>query len=146
MYLFLCFLFSFSYFHYSVFQLTGLSVVSYLLLIPSLLFSHQVMSDFFCYPMDCSPSGSSLHGIFQTRILEWVAISYSRGSSQPRDQTHVSCISCIGRHSLPLCHLDTFKVDVSLSYPWIPDSFLRIFFCVDFFFTSQHSLIYQTFF
>ena len=37
-----------------------------------------------CEPMDCSPPGSSAHGIFQARILEWVAISFSRGSSQPR--------------------------------------------------------------
>ena len=43
--------------------------------------------------MDCSPPGSSVHGISQARVLEWVAISFSRGSSQPRDQT---CISCIG--------------------------------------------------
>ena len=41
--------------------------------------------------MDCSPPGSSVHEIFQARILEWVAISFSRGSSQPRDQTQVSC-------------------------------------------------------
>ena len=38
-----------------------------------------------CIPMDCSPPGSSVHGISQARILEWVAISSSRGSSQPRD-------------------------------------------------------------
>ena len=38
-----------------------------------------------CDPMDCSLPGSSIHGIFQARILEWVAISFSRGSSQPRD-------------------------------------------------------------
>ena len=38
-----------------------------------------------CDPMDCSPPGSSVHGIFQARILEWVAISFSRGFSQPRD-------------------------------------------------------------
>ena len=44
-------------------------------------------------PMDCSPPGSSAHGIFQARILEWVAISYSRGSSQLRDRTHLSCIA-----------------------------------------------------
>ena len=50
-----------------------------------------------CKPMNCSPPGSSAHGIFQARILEQVAISYSRGSFQPRDQTHVSCVSCIGR-------------------------------------------------
>ena len=43
------------------------------------------------------PLDSSDHGIFQARILEWVASSYARGSSRPRDQTHVSCISCIGR-------------------------------------------------
>ena len=41
--------------------------------------------------MDCSPPGSSVHGILQARILEWVAISFSRGSSQPRDQTQISC-------------------------------------------------------
>ena len=45
------------------------------------------------HPMGCSPPGSSAHGIAQARILEWVAISSSRGSSQPRDQTHISCIS-----------------------------------------------------
>ena len=43
--------------------------------------------------MDCSPLGSSVHGILQARILEWVAISFSRESSQPRDQTQVSCIA-----------------------------------------------------
>ena len=47
-----------------------------------------------CKPMDCSPWGFFVHGIFQARILEWVAISYARGSSRPRDQTHISCISC----------------------------------------------------
>ena len=42
-----------------------------------------------CDPMDCSPPGSSAHGIFQARILEWIAIRFSRGSSRPRDQTQV---------------------------------------------------------
>ena len=42
-------------------------------------------------PMECSPPGSSVHGIFHARILEWVAIYFSRGSSWPRDQTQVSC-------------------------------------------------------
>ena len=42
-----------------------------------------------CNPMDCSLPGFSIHGIFQARVLEWVAISFSRGSSQPRDQTHL---------------------------------------------------------
>ena len=48
-----------------------------------------------CDPMDCSQPGSSVLGIFQSRILEQGAISYSRGSSQPRDQTCVSCVSCV---------------------------------------------------
>ena len=57
-------------------------------------------------PMDCSPPGSSVHGTFQARILEWVAISSSRGSSLPRDRTHVSSVSCIGRWILlPLSYL-----------------------------------------
>ena len=46
-----------------------------------------------CDPVDCSPPDSSVHGILQARILEWVAISFSRGSSQPRDPTWVSCIA-----------------------------------------------------
>ena len=45
-----------------------------------------------CDPMDCSPPGSSVHGILQARILEWVAIPFSRVYSQPRDWTQVSCI------------------------------------------------------
>ena len=43
--------------------------------------------------MDCSPPGSSVHGILQARILEWIAISFSRESSQLRDQIWVSCIA-----------------------------------------------------
>ena len=46
-----------------------------------------------CNPMDCSPPGSSVHGISQIRILAWVAMSSSRGSSQPRDRTQVSRIA-----------------------------------------------------
>ena len=46
-----------------------------------------------CDPMDCRPAGSSVHGISQARILEWVVISFSRGPSQPRDQTRVSCLA-----------------------------------------------------
>ena len=45
-----------------------------------------------CDPMDCSLPGSSIHRILQARVLEWVAISFSRGSSQPRDRTLVSHI------------------------------------------------------
>ena len=50
-----------------------------------------------CNPMDYSPLGASVHGIFQARIREWVAISYSRGSSSPRNRMHISCISSFGR-------------------------------------------------
>ena len=46
-----------------------------------------------CNCMYCSPPGSSVHGVFQIRILEWVTIPFSRGSSQPRDQILVSCIA-----------------------------------------------------
>ena len=48
-----------------------------------------------CDLIDCSPPGSSVHGILQARILEWVAMPYSRGSSQPRDRTCLFCRSCI---------------------------------------------------
>jgi len=50
-----------------------------------------------CGPVACSPLSSSVHGILQAGILEWVAISSSRESSQPRDWTRVSYVSCIGR-------------------------------------------------
>ena len=54
--------------------------------------SHSVM---FVIPMDYSPSGSSVHGVLQARILEWVAIHFSRGSSQSRDRIYIFCI--VGR-------------------------------------------------
>ena len=53
--------------------------------------SRSVLSD--CEPMDCSLPGSSVHGILPARILEWVAISFSMGSSQPRDATLVFLIA-----------------------------------------------------
>ena len=53
-----------------------------------------------CDPADCSPPGSSVYGILQARILQWVAMSSSRGSSCPRDRTHISCISHLGRRIL----------------------------------------------
>ena len=68
-----------------------------------------------CNPMqkacNCSPPRSSVHGILQARILEWIAISSSRGSSQPRDRT---CVSCIGRWFLyPQGHLRILYVHLS---------------------------------
>ena len=61
-----------------------------------------------CNPMDHSPPSSSVHRTFQARILQWVAISYSRGYSRPRDRTCISCVSCISR--LILCHCTTKEV------------------------------------
>ena len=65
-----------------------------------------------CDPMDYSLPGSSVHGILQARVLEWVAIPFSRGSSQPRDGTHISWVPLHLLHllhwqadSLPLSHL-----------------------------------------
>ena len=55
-----------------------------------------------CDPTDCSPLESSVHGILQARILECIAISYSKGSSWPKDWTCISYVSCIGRWVLNL--------------------------------------------
>ena len=63
-----------------------------------------------CDPVDCSPPGSPDHGISQARVLEWDVISFSRGSSWPRDRT---CVSCIGRRML--YHGATGEVHL---YPW----------------------------
>ena len=55
---------------------------------------HKLLSHVWLYdPMNCSPPDSYVHGVLQTRILQWVANPFSRGSSQPRDQTWVSCIA-----------------------------------------------------
>ena len=55
----------------------------------------------FCDSMDCSPPGSSVYGILQARILEWVAVPFSWGSSQFKDQTQVSCIAGVFFFFLP---------------------------------------------
>ena len=65
-----------------------------------------------CNPMDCSLLGFSVYEISQARILEWVAISFSQGSSRPKDSTHISCIAGIFLTTEPpgkpklLCWLD----------------------------------------
>ena len=70
-----------------------------------------------CDPMDCSSPGSSVHGISQARILEWVAITFSRGSSRPRDRTCISCVSCVIRQILlPLSHLLCARFSVNSGY------------------------------
>ena len=65
--------------------------------------SHSVVSDSVRNRLDCSPPGSSIHETSQATVLEWVAISFSRGSSPPRDRTCVSYISYIGRRILYRC-------------------------------------------
>ena len=76
------------------------------------MLSYSVVATF-CDPMNYISPDSSVHGISQARMLEWVAISFSRGSSWPRKiwvrthifLTHISCVSCIGRQILLLpCH------------------------------------------
>ena len=66
-------------------------------------FSHVRL---FTTPMDCSPPGSAVHGILWARILEWAAMPFSRVSSQPRNQTPISYVSCTGTRILyQSCHL-----------------------------------------
>ena len=64
----------------------------------------SLMSDSLRAPMDCSLPGSSVHGVLQARILEWVAVSYSRASSQSRIWNCASCISCMGKQILYCMH------------------------------------------
>ena len=89
--------------------------------------------------MNCSPPSISVHGIFPARILEWVAISSSRGSSQSRDWSQGSCVSCTGRQILYHCTIWEAQVVLDLgsntscaiynmslnkelkpSFPWFP--------------------------
>ena len=66
-------------------------------------------------PLVSSPPGSSVCGIFQARILEWVPISYSRGSSGPRDWIHISCASCTGSQIHYHCSFwDTLLMSIHL--------------------------------
>ena len=75
-----------------------------------------------CDPMDCSLPGSSVHGFSQARVLEWVAVSYSRGPSQPRDQTLISCVSYSGR-PVTCCHSSGDGVRVQFYYLTVISSF-----------------------
>ena len=69
-----------------------------------------------CDLMECSLPGTPLHGILQARILKWIAMPSSRGSSQPKDQTRISYVSCIGRWVLyHQCHLGS--PHTSLCFP-----------------------------
>ena len=67
-----------------------------------------------CNLMDCSLPGSSVHGIISSRILEWVVIFPSRGSSPPRNRIPVPCVSCIGKQTL--YHCSPGGAEISLLY------------------------------
>ena len=77
---------------------------------------------FFWDPTDCSQSGCSVHGISQARILEWVAIPFSRGSSPPRDRTWVFCTAADSLASeqpgKPVRPWLTFKLKIATTYIW----------------------------
>ena len=82
-------------------------------------------------PMDCCPPSSSVHGIFQARILGLVSISSSRGSSRPRDPTCISYVSCTGRgvlyHNMKALFSFAFSLlAFSLCYIWLDDKKRRI--------------------
>ena len=79
------------YKHICLYDLLLMSIIMYMVCMPAQ--SHPTL----CDPMDCSLLGSSVHGILQATILEWVAISFSWGCSWPRNWTGVSCNSLTGR-------------------------------------------------
>ena len=78
-----------------------------------------------CDPIDCSPPGCFVHGILQTRILQWVAMLSSRGPSWPRDQTCVCCISCLGRQIL--YHWATWEACLYSNAFFIPNPSEQVF-------------------
>ena len=85
-----------------------------------------------CDPMDCSLPGSSVHGSLQARILEWVAISSSRGSSWPRDWTQVSCIASgffpnWATREAPICTFVKYEYFYSRTNIYFDVGFLRGF-------------------
>lgn len=75
-----------------------------------------VMSDS-VWPQDGSSPGSSVYGVFQAGILDWVSIPFFWASSQPRDSTHVPCVSCLGNQIL--CHFTTWEAQLSSHYWFI---------------------------
>ena len=94
--------------------LNTFSPVTLWILVTTVCWSSQPLShsQLFCHPTDCSPPGSSVRGILQARILEWVAIPFSRGASWPRDRT---CISCIAGGFFTIWSFreaDTFQVSI----------------------------------
>ena len=88
-----------------------------LLIVIAPLLSHIQL---FCYPMDSSPPGSCVHGISQTGILDWASICFSRGSSQPRSQTHISCIgrSILYHWAMRNCYCLCQRIDAFELWCW----------------------------
>ena len=81
-----------------------------------------------CHPVDCSVLGSSIHGIFQARILEWVSISFPRGSSRPRTQTHV-----LGSNNIPLYEKQIYAPNyLKASFPFFSLIFWNVHSCPSF--------------
>ena len=93
-----------------------LKVLCYILYTEKEIFVCYVLNCFslvltLCDLMGCSPTGSSVHGILQARILGWVAVPFSRASSWPKSGTLVSCISCTGRQILYHCYTRSWKTN-----------------------------------
>ena len=102
-----------SWFFFSVFSERSASILSNLFfflklgLLTMCVCAKSLQSCLTLWHHELCPPGSSGHGILQVRILEWVAMPSSRGSSWPRDWIHVPCVSCIGRRVLyHSCHLE----------------------------------------
>ena len=79
------------------------------------IYTHTQSCSTLCSPLDCSLPGSSVHRISQVRILEWIAISFSKVSSWPRNQTHISCIFLTAGGFFTL-----WAIKVAYTYIWIP--------------------------
>ena len=95
---------SFSSLHVSLLPITSFLYYVHMTVLPLAIISDACMhakwlqsGPTLCDLVDCSRPGYSVQGILQERILVWVAMHFSRGSSQPRDRTHISYVSCIGR-------------------------------------------------
>ena len=89
------------------------------LLLPVVVLSCSVVSDSLWPHGLYSPPGLSVHGILQARILEWVAIPSSRGSSWPSDGIWVSCVSYIGCQVFTMCHLESSLLVVGGTESWL---------------------------
>ena len=96
-----------------------------------------------CHPMDYSLPGSSVHGILQARILEWIAMSPSRESSRPRDRACVSYVSCTGKRVFyQQYHLGSPLFQCTILLIPCPNSVVSLFTMSDFLFCLAHSYSY----